>query len=185
MSRVAQGDVAAFTPLVERVLPRLLGFFRRLGADPATAEDCAQDVLLRIYRVRERYRAEARFVTYLFHVARNHWIDVVRHRRAGPPTVSADAPVAGSEAGRAPDLEAGPDPPERGLDLGELREALDRAMAVLSDEQREVFVLTQVEGLRYQDIAGILGIPVGTVKSRVHAAVRLLREALQRAGFEP
>jgi RNA polymerase sigma-70 factor (ECF subfamily) len=186
MLRVAAGEAAAFPALVERVLPRLLGYFRRLGADGAEAEDCAQDVLLKVYRARERYTPRARFITYLFHVARNHWIDVYRHRRAGPVTVSADAPGPGQEgAGLRADLPARPREPEADMARRELGVALARAIEGLGEEHREVFVLSQVEGLKYQDISNILGIPVGTVKSRMHAAVRQLREALKREGFEP
>src|SRR5688500_395292 len=106
MRRVAADEPAAFERLVERVLPRLLGYFRRMGADRAFAEDCAQDVLLKLYRVRRDYVPRARFVTFLLHVARNHWIDVYRHRRLGPTTISADASRAGSEDD-APSLAAG------------------------------------------------------------------------------
>jgi RNA polymerase sigma-70 factor (ECF subfamily) len=186
MLRVAAGDTAAFTSLVERVLPRLLGYFRRLGADAALAEDCAQEVLLKVYRVRESYRPRARFVTYLFHVARNHWIDVYRHRKVGPTTVSADVPGrAGEGQGLAADLPSPPEPVSGALGRRELREALDRAVGALSPDHREVFLLAQVESLRYAEIGEILGIPVGTVKSRMHAAVRQIREALSREGFEP
>jgi RNA polymerase sigma-70 factor (ECF subfamily) len=188
MRRVAADEPAAFERLVERVLPRLLGYFRRMGADRAFAEDCAQDVLLKLYRVRRDYVPKARFVTFLLHVARNHWIDVYRHRRLGPVTVSADAPRGGDEDGpstlsaslpaRTPEVGAG-------ADLERLREALDRALARLSDEHREAFVLAHLETLRYEEISTLLGIPVGTVKSRVHAAVLQLRETLARQGLEP
>ena len=187
MLKVAAGDVASFTPLVERVLPRLLGYFRRLGADRATAEDCAQEVLLKIYRVREKYTPRARFITYLFHIARNHWIDVYRHRKVGPTTVSADAPGGGGEGpGLAADLPAtGHTSPSGGLDRRALKEALERAIRGLGPDHREVFLLAQVESLKYQEIGEILKIPVGTVKSRMHAASRQIREALRREGFEP
>lgn len=186
MRRVAEGDTQAFTALVERVLPRLLGYFRRLGADSALAEDCAQETLFRIYRVRERYRPQARFVTYLFHVARNYWIDVYRHRKIQPPTVSADAAGRGQEGqGLVADLAREGEEAGAGLDRSALAGALDRGIAALGEQHREVFVLSQVESLRYQEIGEILGIPVGTVKSRMHAAVRQLREHLSREGFEP
>ncbi len=186
MLRVAAGDPDAFQPLVERVLPRLLGYFRRLGADPALAEDCAQEVLIKVYRVRERYRPRARFVTYLFHIARNHWIDVYRHRKVGPTTVSADAPGPGGEGrGLSADLPAPAEEPGDGLGRTELARALETAIAALADGHREVFVLAQVESLKYAEIARILRIPVGTVKSRMHAAVRQIRETLSREGFEP
>jgi len=185
MLRVAAGDPHAFTPLVERVLPRLIGYFRRLGADASFAEDCAQEVLLRIYRHRERYEAKARFVTYLFRIAKNHWIDVYRHRKILPVTVSVDAPRSGDDEGRSRDLEGPAVAPGERAEGRELRQALDRAIAALGTEHREVFVLAQVEGLKYQEIGEILDLPLGTVKSRMYAAHRLIRERLEREGIEP
>ncbi|MDJ0523142.1 MAG: sigma-70 family RNA polymerase sigma factor [Planctomycetota bacterium] len=184
MLRVAAGDEAAFEPLVRSVLPRLLGFFRRLGADAAIAEDCAQEVLLKVYRARAGYTARARFTTYLFHIARNHWIDVYRHRKVGPRTVSADA-FGDDEDGRGPELEGPSVPPEGTMGRDELLRALERAVASLGEEHREVFVLARVENLRYQEIGEILGIPVGTVKSRMHAAWRQIRARLEAEGIEP
>jgi len=184
MLRVARGDEDAFETLVRRVLPRLLGFFRRLGADPATAEDCAQDVLLKVYRARAGYSARARFTTYLFHIARNHWIDVYRHRRIGPRTVSTEA-LGREEEGRPPELEGPPAEPGSTLGREELLAALERAVGGLAPEHREVFVLARVENLRYQEIGQILDIPVGTVKSRMHAAWRQIRATLAEEGVEP
>lgn len=187
MLRVADGDEAAFETLVGRVLPRLMGYLRRLGADRTEAEDLAQEVLVKVYRARTKYVARARFVTYLFHVARNHWIDLYRHRRSSPLPLSVErlrddpegssflAGVEGSSGDR----------PEQAVGEREAREALGRAIAGLGADHREVFLLAQVDGLRYQEIGEILGVPVGTVKSRMHAAVRQLRDALEREGIEP
>ena len=184
MLRVAAGDERAFEPLVELVHGRLIGFFRRLGADAATAEDCAQDTLLKVYRARAKYTARARFTTYLFHVARNHWIDVYRHRKLGPRMVSAEG-MGDDEDGRRREFEAPGAPPEGAVGHEELSVALERAVRGLGEEQLEVFVLARVENLRYQEIGEILGIPVGTVKSRMHAAWRQIRENLKSVGIEP
>jgi RNA polymerase sigma-70 factor (ECF subfamily) len=186
MLRVAAGDESAFEPLVGRVLPRLVGYFRRLGAERHLAEDCAQEVLVKVYRIRAQYEPRAKFVTYLFHVARNHWIDVYRHLHAGPRVTLAGSGAESGGEDRTPAF-----PPARGAEpsadavRGEVRAALARAIRALGTEHREVFVLAQVEALRYEDIAAILGIPVGTVKSRMHTAVRQVREALRREGIEP
>jgi RNA polymerase sigma-70 factor (ECF subfamily) len=186
MLRVAAGDVAAFETLVGRVLPRLVGYFRRMGADRALAEDCSQEVLVKVYRVRDRYVPKARFMTYLFHVARNHWIDVYRHAKAGPQTISSDLPTGGEDEGTlGSDLPGAPADPSEGASRSELAKAIHRALEALGTEHREVFVLAQVEGLKYEEIADLVGIPIGTVKSRMHAAVRLVREALRREGIEP
>lgn len=189
MRRVAADEPRAFERLVERVLPRLLGYLRRLGADSATAEDCAQEVLLKVYRARAAYEPRARFLTYLLHVARNAWIDWVRHRRLGPAQVSLDRTRGDEDEGDSASLGArlaasGP-PPTEAAGLSDLRPALARALSRLSPEHREAFVLAHLDTLRYEEIASILGVPVGTVKSRVHTATRLLREDLSRQGLEP
>jgi len=188
MLAAGAGDVAAFTRLVERWVRPLAGFFRRLGADGATAEDCAQDVFLKLYRTRAAYEPRARFSTYLFSIARHHWIDQVRHRAAGPRTVSSEGQGAdGGDASEGPgaSLVSGVTDPGELAQRDEAVHALRRVVARLDPEQREILALTRGEGLRYQEIARILGIPVGTVKSRVHNVLRLLREALRREGFEP
>ncbi len=185
MLRVAAGDDAAYETLVVRILPRLEGYFRRMGADPTLAEDCAQEVFVKVYKARASYVARAKFTTYLFHIARNHWIDVYRHRKAQPPTVPVDRGGDDGDRRGAGDL-PGPDAaPEETLRGQEITAALERAVEALGAEHREVFVLSQVEGLRYQEIGRILDIPVGTVKSRMHAAVRQVRRALEREGIEP
>ncbi len=181
MLRLAAGEEDLFPVLVERVLPRLLGYFRRLGADPATAEDCAQEVLFKVYRHRHGYTARARFLTYLFHIARNHWIDVYRHRRAGPTFVSG---AAGAEGPDLLDAQPAPAPAPAG-EQGDLGALLREGVAALTPEQREVFVLAQSGTLPYEEISRILKIPVGTIKSRMHAAIRHLREFLRRRGVEP
>lgn len=186
MLRVKRGDPRAFTELVERFVRPLASFFHRLGADASTAEDCAQDVFLKLFRTRTAYEPRAKFTTYLFSIARHHWIDVVRHRAAGPTTVSSDAGAGddprGSPADRLVAADTDVDARARADEVGA---ALRRAVAALSDEQREVFALVQQEGMRYQEIADLLGIPVGTVKSRVHAVMHTLRDRLAREGFEP
>lgn len=187
MLRVKAGDPDAFGLLVARFLRPLASFFVRLGADRALAEDCAQDVFLKLYRTRAAYEPRARLSTYLFSIARHHWIDVVRHRAAGPRTVSSDEPGRDEDGGgtMSSRFVSGEEDPVDGARRGEIEVALAAAIARLPAEQREVFALARSEHLRYQEISEILRIPVGTVKSRVHAAVQALREALRQSGFEP
>ncbi|MFM8979860.1 MAG: RNA polymerase sigma factor [Planctomycetia bacterium] len=191
MRRVAADEPRAFETLVARTLPRLLGFLRRLGADPASAEDLAQEVYLKVYRARAAWQPRARFTTYLFHLARNQFIDAYRQRRSAPPSVSADAarpgPAGGEDAGASlastlPGREAGPG---EGLAAGELQAALAEVLEGLDPLPREAFVLAHVCALPYDQIAEVLGVPVGTVKSRVHHATQAVREGLRRRGLEP
>ena len=185
MIRVAAGDDSAFEPLVSSLWPRLIGYFRRQGADASLAEDCAQEVFTKIYRSRRGYQPRSKFVTYAFRVARNHWIDRYRKRQSSPPPASLDA--GGSDGDTSwsatlPDKRRSEPSAERQHRLAQI---LERAVATMGQGQREVFVLARVELLRYQEIGEILSIPVGTVKSRMHGAMRHLRAELLAAGIEP
>jgi RNA polymerase sigma-70 factor (ECF subfamily) len=97
MRRFGEGDDAAFRLLVERHEKPLLGFFWRRCLDRALAEDCVQEVFLRLVRARGSWRPDAKFTTYLYRIAENHWIDRWRSKKAAPPGVSLDALVDGED----------------------------------------------------------------------------------------
>ncbi len=184
MERFRRGDRAALDELVERHHASLVRYFFHQSRSRETAEDLAQETWVRVIRHRADYRPTARFPTYLFSIARNLWIDRYRSQKAAPPTVSADRELGGEEEGGAtlgsflPSRE--PEPSER-ASVHEEAERVRAAVERLPPGLRDVFDLGEVQGLRYQDVAGILDIPVGTVKSRMHAAVQRLREALEPA----
>jgi RNA polymerase sigma-70 factor, ECF subfamily len=181
MERFRRGDRAALDALVGRHHASLVRYFYVQSRSRETAEDLAQEVWIRVIRHRDDYRPRARFTTYLFSIARNLWIDRYRSLKAAPPTVSADLEVGGEEDGARlssllPSRE--PEPSERASvheEAALIRAAVERLPAGL----RDVFELGEVQGLRYQDVGEILDIPVGTVKSRMHAAVQKVREMLE------
>lgn len=182
MLQARGGSRAAFSELVDRYEARLISYFFRQCGDRELSEDCAQEVFVRLYRARERYGPQARFATFLFTIARNYWIDVARARRVRPQESSLSASTEDGEtrewAAMVPAQEPGPlAHVEQVEDVERLRKALDR----LAPGQRDVVLLGVIEGLPYAEVSAILGIPVGTVKSRVHAAVRALREVLAPA----
>jgi RNA polymerase sigma-70 factor (ECF subfamily) len=178
MLRVRDGDPDAFRLVVDRHQRPLINYFYRLTWDRQRSEDLAQEVFLRLYRARDSYRPQARFTTFLYRIARNLWIDRYRSRKSAPGETSLDAPT-GRDGGRELVLRdriaasvRDPGDEASGRELVEaLREAVDR----LPEDQRQVFVLGQYRGLPYAEISEILSIPEGTVKSRMHAAVRRLR----------
>jgi RNA polymerase sigma-70 factor (ECF subfamily) len=161
MDAIAGGDVASFQALSERWRPRLVNFFRGLGADRDGAEDCAQEALLRVYRYRESYRPASPFPSFLFTLARRSFLDWRRK--------VARFPAQAEETERAGDDGRGT-PGER-LDLA-------AAVASLPRRLRQVVDLGAIRGLPYDRVAVLLGIPVGTVKSRMHHAILRLRESL-------
>jgi RNA polymerase sigma-70 factor (ECF subfamily) len=180
MRRFQAGDVDAFTELYEAHLKGLLNFFFRLCWDRSLAEDFSQEVLLRIYKSGKNWEPNAKFTTYLYRVARNYWIDHCRLLSTQKENVSLQQRVGGDESTSSL-IDRLPDdirPPEHDLDRRELYEAIMRALEQLPEEQRMVFVLSEIEELKYQEISEIMEIPLGTVKSRMHTAIAKLQEIL-------
>ena len=175
MLRVRGGDMAAFEELYARYSRPLLNFLYRLTWDRAFAEDLVQEVFLRLWKGRARYRPTGKFTTYLFQIAKNHWLNEreKRNRRISP--VSLEAGADESSNGLRDAVGSGErGPMARTLDK-ELGERIAAAVGKLSEKLRLVFVLGQLDGMRYADIAEILGIPVGTVKSRMSNAEKAIR----------
>jgi RNA polymerase sigma-70 factor (ECF subfamily) len=182
MERYRDGDEEAFGQLVNRFQRPLINFFFRLTWDRFLSEDYAQEVFARLVRYRGSYRRTAKFTTYMFRIAKNYWIDRYRENKGSPDVASLDAPMGG-DGGRAlhlRDTVAADGPtPEQVVRNEEIRTRIKAAVARLPSEQRLVFVLAENQGLKYTDIAEVMEIPVGTVKSRMHAAMRRLRELLK------
>jgi RNA polymerase sigma-70 factor, ECF subfamily len=179
MRRFQAGDADAFTQLYERHLRGLLNFFFRLCWDASLAEDFAQEVLLRVYKSGKHWEPNAKFTTFLYRIARNFWIDHCRLLSTQKEKVSLNAEVAGE--GELSLIDRLPDdikPPEDDLDRRELYGAIMKALEQLPEEQRMVFVLSEIEEMKYQEIAEVMDVPVGTIKSRMHTAVAKLQELL-------
>jgi RNA polymerase sigma-70 factor (ECF subfamily) len=165
MLRVKAGSREAFAALIRRHQQSLLNFFRRMGARTDEAEDMTQETFLRLFGYRSRYEPTGKFTNLLFVLARHVRADVARRARRRP-----EAPEES--------IDERPDPSSRGAARAEARLEAEAALARLSEKLRAVVVLSVYRGLEYREIAKILEIPVGTVKSRMHLAMRELREAL-------
>ncbi|HEY3283689.1 MAG TPA: RNA polymerase sigma factor, partial [Armatimonadota bacterium] len=139
------------------------------------AEDAAQDVFLRLWLARCRYEPRSRFTTYLYQIARTTWLERERRASCRPrETEWPDDEVQALPALRAPrTLE-----PQHQLFTRYRQWQAQRAVAQLSPIQREVFVLVHLEERSLREVAEVLGVPEGTVKSRLHAAVHRLRQCL-------
>ncbi|MGE4157844.1 MAG: RNA polymerase sigma factor [Planctomycetota bacterium] len=178
MERVRSGDTEAFGHIVMRHQKALINYFHRLSWNVALSEDLAQDTFVRIYAARDRYEARSQFSTYMFRVARNLWIDHVRQRIRRGPEASLDAPL-GEEGTLGDIMEAVDHGDERQQELAERMKTVMEAVARLNQEQRELFTLSHVKELKYREIALILGIPEGTVKTRMHTLMKRLRDLLE------
>lgn len=168
------GDAEPFEAFVPLGLAALTGFFRRRGADRDEAEDLSQDVLMKLVQNADQYQPDGRFAAYVFRVARNRWIDSRRRAGARPQLAALELD----------DPKRRPEPVDPGQQPGEQLEVADEAQRVqaalqgLSPAHQEVFELGVIQELGYAEIGATLGIPVGTVKSRMFHALRALRGLL-------
>jgi RNA polymerase sigma-70 factor (ECF subfamily) len=172
LARVADGDRAALAALYSRYGARLLGFLERYAGDRMTAEEILQDTLLAVWRSAHLYARRSGVGTWLFGIARRQAHNRLRVR--APQSLPLDD-VAGL-------ADPAPGPLEWAL-AGARAEAIAGAFEALAPAQREVLALAFAARLRHQQIAEILGVPVGTVKSRLHHARAALSRALEDRGY--
>ena len=179
MTRTGEGDLDAFGILVERHHKRVLNLAYRLSGDPELSRDIAQESFLRILKGARRYEARARFSTFLHTVVRNLVIEMVRkRRRRHEATISGVVDPSNGSPENSVRVDGAAVPPDVMLERKEIRQRLQSALATLPDDLRDAFVLTEIEGLSYRDVAEICDCPEGTVASRKHHAVEQLRRIL-------
>jgi len=154
----------------------LLGL--QLTGNREDALDVAQDALLRFFATLDRFQAERPVRPYLLRIVRNRAMDLWRRRRIR----RAESLDAGELPRQIADERPGPEETTR---RAELRRRIWRAVAELAPAKREILVLRDYHDLAYAEIAKVLGIPIGTVMSRLHAARKALRELLIADGFGP
>lgn len=174
LARYREGDAGAFRALVDRYQDRMVQFFYRLCWDRDRAEDLTQELFLKLMQGSRRYRPQGRLSTFVYRVATNLWIDHYRATRPHPRLYSLDQVCVGEPrevAGRQPG-------PVETAEHDEERRALRRALETLTEPHRIVFELAVYQDRPYAEISELLGIPVGTIKSRMHNAVQALKQLL-------
>ncbi|MBW3622642.1 MAG: RNA polymerase sigma factor [Armatimonadetes bacterium] len=158
-----RGSPRNFEELRQEHGDRIFRFCYRLCGHTEDAEDLAQDVLMLAFQGFDRFQGRSSMTTWLYRIALNRWGRVKGARPEGQVPYEEDA-----------SLRSTPDPAPAGME----RISLERALAELPDALRETFLLVKAEGLKYREAAEILGVPQGTVQSRVHEAATRLRALL-------
>jgi RNA polymerase sigma-70 factor (ECF subfamily) len=168
LGRIRRGDTAGAAELFERYAPALLRFADRLLSDRASAEEVTQEVFVKLISRAHQYDGRAEVASWLFAIAANACRDRRRRDRRAMviPLDAIPEPSDGRHRGGGI---------EGALILRERREAVRSALSALSEEQREALVLARYHGLAYAEIAKILGISVGAVKTRIFRAVETLK----------
>ncbi|MFO0944550.1 MAG: sigma-70 family RNA polymerase sigma factor [Planctomycetota bacterium] len=177
MVRVCDGDAAAFEEIVDAYRDRLVGILFHMVGNADEAEDLAQEVFLRVYRSRNRYRPTAKFSTWLFTIANNLALNAIRNRKRRKST---DLP--GTDSGPRPLEQMASAPsgamPSRIFAKGEMAEIVRAAVSQLSEEQRMAVMLNKFEDMNYRQIAEIMNKSEMAVKSLLSRARGVLREIL-------
>jgi len=174
-------DADAFAELVERYQQRLVGILQHiLNGDQDAAEDLAQEVFLRVYRTRLKYRPRAKFSTWLFTIANNLALNAIRTKKR-KPVVSLPAQESGPLGARpAEQLVADSQAmPTRRLQRQELTEVIRQALNELNERQKLAVVLNKFEEMSYAEIGEVMGLSEKAVKSLLSRARSRLREVLQ------
>ena len=166
LARAQRGDTDAFHLLYDEHVGRVYALCLRMAGNVMEAEECTQDVFVRVWERLDTFRGESAFSTWLHRLTVN---EVLQARRSSTRRESRVQPTdSETMAQHAAPLTPAPMP------------ELERAIQRLPDGAREVFVLYEIEGYQHQEIATMTGIAEGTSKAQLHRARRLLREGLER-----
>ena len=178
MARVAEDDERAFPELVRRFQGRVTNLVSRILNDRECADDLAQEVFVRVFVHRRNYRRGSKFSTWLFTIAANLAKNEIRRRVRKRNWFSLDAlqELVNDSAIQLADPTEGR---ESRMEREQLRDTVGRAIAAVPEKYRLSLVLRDIEGLSYEEIAQVLGIPGGTVRSRINRARGMLKRKLQ------
>ena len=177
-----KGDQDAFSQLVEANQNKIYSLALRMTGSPEDGADLAQEAFLRAWRSLPSFQEESSFSTWLYKLTSNLCIDFLRkekRRKAVVTTVSLDDDQDESPPVEVPDHRF---TPEAEVERRELCSAMSRALKTMSEEHRQILILREVEGLSYTEIAQLLDVEEGTVKSRLARARISLRNILQKDG---
>lgn len=175
--QVTAGNGDAFGMIVERHQDRLYNTVYRLVGSAEDARDVLQDVFLKAFENLDRFRGGSSLYTWLFRIAVNTSLSHRRKRRWVPMGLAA--PDDAENTGRPPLADPSPADPADPLMAAETERLIQEAISSLDDEHRTIVVLRDIQHCDYREIADILDVPPGTVKSRLHRARLLLRDRLK------
>ena len=183
VQQALDGSETAYADLLGRFQRPVFSLVRRMVSDPALAEDLAQEVFLKAFRALESFDQSRKFSSWLFKIAHNTAIDYLRKKQLHTVALETDNPDEPDLAAIIPDVKA--ESPETGSHRRDIAEALEAALLSLRPAYREVVVLRFQEGLAYEEIGEITGLPLGTVKTHLHRARHAMAKHLAAQGWAP
>ena len=184
VSQFIAGDETAFEELVLRYYKHIYRFLVRFVGRTDLAEDLTQETFLKVHQAAETFDVSRRLKPWLFSIAANKARDALRASTRSIRAISIDGSKTDEDQKLADILADEYEPPEKGLVEQEMRDRVKLAISGMPEHLREVLVLAYYERLQYKEIAEILGVPLGTVKSRLHKAVAMFGEVWKALGNE-
>jgi RNA polymerase sigma-70 factor (ECF subfamily) len=181
IERCLKGEERAFEELLNKYKAAVFSICYRMVRNRTDAEDLSQDAFIRTFSVLDRYDPSYPFSSWLFRITSNLCIDFLRRRRGD--TISLDQPIAGAEGDIQRQLPAGTVKPDREMETKEMMATLEEAITSLPEHYRIIVVLRHQEQMSYEEIAENLGIPLGTVKARIHRARNMIKEFFSKSGL--
>jgi RNA polymerase sigma-70 factor, ECF subfamily len=175
IDRCLAGQTEAFGLLVERYQHRLYGSLVHVVGSRDLAQDIAQDAFTNAFEKLGTFRGQSAFYSWLFRIALNAAVSARRKTRRVTGSVEAHRDATGAEP---VDMSAS-SAPDHAAHVEDRQQLVRRALAQLPDEYRTALVLKEMDDLKYEEIAELLGVPLGTVRSRIHRARQELRARLQ------
>jgi RNA polymerase sigma-70 factor (ECF subfamily) len=174
------GDEGAFRELIRRYQRPVFSILYRMVRDRELAEDLAQETFIKVLNAIDSYRPEHKFSSWIFKIANNAAIDHLRRRELDTLSLEGapDAVTTERQEATALQVRDRTESPLDELEARELGSQIEQAIAGLRPEYRSCIMLRHVEGRAYEEIAEILGLPLGTVKTYIHRARAELREQL-------
>lgn len=184
LRRLRERDERAFREFVETYRDRVHNLLFRMIGRKEEAEDLAQEVFVTVFKSIDQFRGESKLSTWLYRIAANHCKNRIKYlsRRADRSTGALDETAERESAaqGGAPVGAGRIDAPDRAFEGAEIERLVQGAIAELDEDHRLVVVLRDIEELSYEEICQIVGVPEGTVKSRLHRARLALKEKLEK-----
>ena len=172
ISRARGGDREAFGALVEQYRDNVYRLAYRMCGNAYDADEAAQEAFVAAWRALPNFRGDAKFSTWLYRLTTNTAIDVMRREKRHQTVGDGEMVDVADDA----------DSPQETVERTEQQEAVQKALSTLSEEYREVLLLRYMEELDYAEIAEVLQLPSGTVKSRINRAKAALKTALLKSG---
>lgn len=177
IQRLQKGDREAFNELVMQYEKQIINIAYGMLSDREDALDAAQEVFIKVYKSISSFKGQSSLTTWIYRITANVCNDILRKRQRSAKTVSI-YPAEDEEENRQTEIADTAPTPEEALEQSEAQKAVREGIAQLSDDFRAVLTVCDIEGCSYEEASQVLGLPQGTIKSRLNRARNALRKKL-------